>query len=130
MGALRWRHQREHEAAVRALYEDRGMPGAPKVHYGYDTTGREVLHALVSHEEWQPGELRWHVSISGPERVPTWSEVAAALHELRPGVPFVMGVPPRSWWMNVHSDVLHAWETTDALLIDQWRANRRGDAPS
>jgi hypothetical protein len=52
------------------------------------------------------------------------------LHALRPGVPFVLGIPPRSWWMNIHPHVLHAWETRDWLLIDQWRANRRGDAPS
>jgi hypothetical protein len=80
-----------------------------------------VLHVLVSREEWRPGDERWHISISGPGRVPTWSEIAETCHELRPGVPFVLGVPPRSMWMNVHKDVLHALETKDDAMLEQWR---------
>lgn len=122
----------EHEAQVRELYERRGAPAAsiPVVHYGYDATGNDVLHALVSREEWMKGDERWHISISAADRVPSWDEVAFTVHTLRPGVPFVMGVPPRSWWLNLHANVLHAWETKDWALIDQWRANRRGDTPS
>lgn len=53
-----------------------------------------------------------------------------AAHDLRPGVPFCMGVPPRLWWMNVHPNVLHLWETRDDGLIEEWRANAQGHAPS
>jgi hypothetical protein len=43
-------------------------------------------------------------------------------------VPFVVGVPPRSWWMNVHPDVLHLVETRDQALIESWRDERQGHA--
>jgi hypothetical protein len=73
---------------------------------------------------------RWHLSISSDVRLPTWDELVSAAHELRPGVVFVIGVPPRSWWLNVHPNCLHLWEMHDANLAAQWRSERRGDAPS
>jgi hypothetical protein len=85
---------------------------------------------LTSREEWQPGDERWHVSIAAADRVPTWNEIAHTLHSLRPGVPFVLGVPPRSWWMNVNPYVLHAWETKDWNLIEQWRHESHGHTPT
>ena len=128
---LSWRRQPEHEAKIRAMYEaDGSVDAAPQVHYGFDRDGVDRLHVLTSREEWVPGDVRWHVSISAEGRVPTWNEITEALHNLRPGVPFVLGVPPRSWWLNVHPYVLHAWETKDQPLLGQWRANRRGDTPS
>ena len=42
----------------------------------------------------------------------------------------VMGVPPRSFWMNVHPDVLHLWEPRDEAMIEQWRANALGQVPT
>jgi hypothetical protein len=125
---MRWKRHHEHEAAVRRLWESRGAGEfTPKVFYGYDLTGREVLHALVGREPVAPGDDRWHISLSAAGRVPTWDELANAAHELRPGVAFVAGVPPRSWWINIHEHVLHLWETTDANLLAQWRSERRGD---
>jgi hypothetical protein len=94
------------------------------------------LTALVGHEPTGPdGRKRWHVSIRYGDpghngRVPLWDELVTAAHELRPGVPFVLGIPPRSWWMNVHPHVLHIWETFDQDLIEQWREERQGDAPT
>lgn len=73
------------------------------------------------------GEIRWHISLEGPDRLPTWDEMAEAAHALRPGVGFVIGVPPRSLWMNLADNVLHLWETKDAGLEAEWRANARGD---
>jgi hypothetical protein len=75
-------------------------------------------------------DLRWHMSMVGPERVPTWNEMAEACHTLRPGVVFVMGIPPRSWWVNVHDDCLHAREVRDDRLTDAWRSERAGHTPS
>jgi hypothetical protein len=89
-----------------------------------------LLAAVVSRDEIEPGDHRWHVSIQHRDRVPTWEEMSASLHELRPGVAFALGVPPRSWWINVHPNVLHGWELRDGALIAQWRAERRGDRPS
>ena len=49
---------------------------------------------------------------------------------LQQGGEFVIGIPPRSWWMSVHPHVLHLIETKDELLIENWKANARGDEPS
>jgi hypothetical protein len=76
-------------------------------------------------------DWRWHMSIAGRDmKVPAWETVSAVPHELRPGVPFVVGVPPKSWWINVHPGALHLWEFKDANLLAQWRAERRGDTPT
>jgi hypothetical protein len=93
------------------------------------------LSALVGREPFSDDDWRWHISVRfgnpGVDgRVPNWEEMVNAAHELRPGVVFVMGVPPRSWWMNVHPHVLHMHETRDELLIDQYRANAGGHTPS
>jgi hypothetical protein len=63
-------------------------------------------------------------------RIPSWEEMVNAAHELRPGVVFVIGVPPRSWWMSVHPHVLHLHETRDAALIAEFQANAMSHAPS
>lgn len=90
--------------------------------------GREPVD--LDSEDW-----RWHVSVRYGDpgvngRVPNWGELVETAHQLRPGVVFVIGVPPRSWWMNVHPDVLHLWETVDPHLVAEWRASSRGDRPS
>jgi hypothetical protein len=128
---LTFRRDPEAERAVRELYERSGMPdqAAPNAHTGFEGD-RAVLHVLTSREEWQPGDERWHVSITAADRVPTWNEIAHTLHALRPGVPFVLGVPSRSWWMNVNPHVLHAWETKDWNLIEQWRHESQGHTPT
>jgi hypothetical protein len=86
--------------------------------------------AIVSRDELVPGDDRWHLSISGENDVPPWSVIATIGHDLRPGVPMALGVPPRSWWINVHPHTLHLWELNDENLIDQWRAERRGQTPT
>jgi hypothetical protein len=99
----------------------------PPKHYQLGTE----LVAIVGREPTGPdGQQRWHISVSAKGRIPEWGEMVFAAHSLRPGVPFVMGVPPRSWWMSIHPHVLHMWQTYDANLILEWRDNRRGDTPS
>lgn len=86
--------------------------------------------------DWPGGEppraMRsgWHIALAHRDRIPVWEELAACAHDLRPGVPFALGVPPRSWWINVHPHVLHLWELRDWPLIEQWKAERRGDRPT
>jgi hypothetical protein len=87
---------------------------------------RDELSQDYDHEP----DPRWHLSMVGPNRVPTWNEMAEACHTLRPGVVFVMGIPPRSWWINIHPDCLHAWEVKDDNLTHQWRDERSGHTPS
>lgn len=129
-----WIRDRAHEEALRDLYARNAQPvsAAPRVFNGFATPFREeqLLRALLSREEWTPGDERWHLSVSGPQRVPTWDELAMTAHELRPGVPMVLGVPPRSQWMNRNEFVLHMWEVKDRGLIEQWRFEGRGDAPT
>lgn len=92
---------------------------------------RLELHALIS-RDLLPGETvpRWHISVSAPGGVPAWDQMVRAAHDLRPGVVFVLAVVPKSWWINVHPNVLHLTELRDTALIDQWRAEGRGDTPS
>jgi len=89
-----------------------------------------LLMALVGFEPVVKGDLRWHISVSHRDRVPSWEEMVEAAHDLRPGVAFVIGVPPRSWWVNVHPHCLHLWETKDLNLIAEWKRNARGDQPT
>ena len=89
-----------------------------------------LLAAIVSRDEIAPGDHRWHVSVQHRDRVPSWEEMAASAHELRPGVAFALGVPPKSWWVNVHPNVLHLWELRDEALIAQWRFERQGHEPT
>jgi hypothetical protein len=85
------------------------------------------LTALVGREPVGPRrdaleDLRWHISVAGTGRVPTWDEMVDATHSLRPGVVFCVPMPPRTWWINVHEHVLHVWEVKDANLINQWHS--------
>jgi hypothetical protein len=88
------------------------------------------LDAFVSRDPIRPDDPRWHISVRGPDRVPTWDELVGAAHSLRPGVVFCVPMPPRSWWINVHEDVLHLWEIRDANLEGQWEAEALGHEPT
>ena len=92
-----------------------------------------ALMALRTREPWGPqrDDLRWHISVRYGEigfngRVPDWEELVDAAHSLRPGVPFVIGVPTQNLWMSVHPHVLHLWETRDENMLHQWRENAGG----
>lgn len=96
------------------------------------------LTAFIGREPYGPyddPDVRWHISVryGNPGengRIPTWEEVVQTAHELRPGVVFVVGVPPRSWWLNVHPHVLHLVETRDEPLIESFRGQALAHAPS
>jgi hypothetical protein len=96
------------------------------------------LTAFVGREPYGPyddPDVRWHISVRYGDpgingRVPTWEELVQTAHELRPGVVFVVGIPPRSWWMNVHPDVLHLIETRDEALIQSYRDNAMAATPT
>lgn len=118
------------EADLHAAMKRGGWPSWSPMPTLYRCPG---YRALVGREHCggRPEDpLRWHISLSGPGRVPSWGELVEAAHLLRPGVPFVVSVPPRSMWMNVHPHVLHLWETGDAALIEEWKVNAQGDQPT
>lgn len=73
---------------------------------------------------------RWHISVAGQSDVPRWRDLVVIGHEVRPGVVFVVGVPPQSWWMSIHPHCLHLWEVKDANLCEQWLSERMGVDPS
>lgn len=113
-----------------AFYERAGVE-APRVYQHPNgltaLMGRENISTSQRHPD-----LRWHISVRHGDpgmdgRIPSWEELVATAHELRPGVPFVVGVPPKSWWLNVHPHVLHLYETTDHALLATWQAERQGD---
>lgn len=92
----------------------------------------ELHQALLSRDEVPPGnESRWHISLSKAEHledpdchdVPTWRDLVAVVHQLRPGVTFAVGIPPRNMWMNHNPNVLHAWEIRDPGLEEAFRVN-------
>lgn len=116
-----WQRDREWEAALPAAGWNGERPTAWR---------KGELQALVSRDEIAPGDMRWHISLAHRDRVPNWNELAGTAHALRPGVPFAIGVPPRSWWINVHKNILHLYELKDANLIAQWRLERQGHTPS
>jgi hypothetical protein len=96
---------------------------------------RDKLTVLMGREPYANEDWRWHLSIRYGDpgldgRIPTWEELVNTAHELRPGVPFVIGIPPRSWWMSVHPHVLHIVETKDEAMVEMWRNNARGDRPT
>ena len=96
---------------------------------------RDGRTCLVGREPYAKDDLRWHISLRYGDpgedgRLPTWEELVNTAHEMRPGVPFVIGIPPRSLWMNVHPHVLHMVETKDEAMIENWRQNARGHRPT
>lgn len=65
---------------------------------------------------WLPPDqlLLWHLSISHPERYPTWDEVADARYELVPAeVTMAMLLPPPEQYLNEHPYCFHLWQIDD-----------------
>lgn len=70
---------------------------------------------------------RWHLSISRPDRLPSWREISAARDRFIPAdVVLCVPFPPRKWWLNIHNFCLHLVETRDTELIEQWKYEGEG----
>ena len=62
---------------------------------------------------WLPeSELNlWHLSISHPDRYPTWDEIADARYALIPDdVTMAMLLPPSGEYVNAHEHCFHLWQ--------------------
>lgn len=87
----------------------------------------EAYYAILSRDEIARGDLRWHISLSrradlgNGDEVPLWRVLVAVAHKLRPGVAFIVPVPPENCWMNQNPNVLHVNETKDINLVANWR---------
>jgi len=64
-------------------------------------------HILAGQE---PG-IGWHLSISCRNGYPTWDEIRFARYQLIPDeVTVAMILPPRSEYINIHSNCFHLYE--------------------
>lgn len=73
------------------------------------------LTAIVSRDDG-----RLHLSVSHRDRIPTWEELGIARDALLPAdLHFVLLHPPRRYWININSRVLHLWESRDKELIER-----------
>jgi hypothetical protein len=62
------------------------------------------------------GEWLWHLSISHPDRHPTWDEMKAARYRLLSnGLCFGILLPPPEYYVNLPAQdhVFHIWEIQD-----------------
>jgi hypothetical protein len=69
------------------------------------------------------GEMRWHLTISCPDRHPSWDEIKTARYRLLgPDTVMAMILPPVADYVNVASQdhVMQLWEIEDAAQI--WSA--------
>lgn len=98
----------------------------------YQSGERTQYSILVGYEDIGRGakDLRWHISVAHRQHLPAWEHLVEIAHELRPGVVFVVGIPPRSHWMNVHPNCLHLWSMKDDALAHQWMEERQGHTPT
>jgi hypothetical protein len=53
----------------------------------------------------------WHLSISHPDRYPTWDEIKAARFRFLPNdVTMAMLLPPKEEYVNLHPNCFQLWE--------------------
>jgi len=71
---------------------------------------------LVSRDATPTGQ-RWHLSISHPDRYPTWEEIKKARYQLLPlDIVMVQVLPPPGDYVNIHPNTFHLWETFDRAV--------------
>jgi hypothetical protein len=73
-------------------------------------------NVLLGHEPVLGDELRWHLTISHPDRHPTWDEIKTAKYRLTgPDMPMAMLLPPIEFYINFKAQdhVMQIWEVVD-----------------
>lgn len=72
------------------------------------------MKVAVGHELYGEKWLKWHISVSRPDRCPTWDELKQAKYSLLPaGVDVEMQIIfPRKAedYVDIHQFCLHLWE--------------------
>ena len=57
---------------------------------------------------------KWHLSISHPNRYPTWDEIKKARYKFMPkDITAAMFLPPEKEYINVHPNCFHLWQIID-----------------
>jgi hypothetical protein len=108
---------------VRARYTESALPsGTVAAHRIVGGRGlrmfvRDGCTIWIAREPEGGGPLRWHLSISRADRLPTWDEVRDARYALLPDeIVMVMVLPPRAAYVNAHEYCFHLWESLDPHL--------------
>lgn len=56
----------------------------------------------------------YHMSISHPNRYPTWDEIKEARYRFAPDdVTMAMLLPPKEEYVNIHENCFHLWQIED-----------------
>lgn len=67
--------------------------------------------------------FRWHLSISHPDRYPTWDQIKHARYALLEDVEYmVMILPPKSEYVNIHENCFHLNEFLDGDRVSETAA--------
>ena len=107
MSALEWREGHLEDSYIAMMRQN----GSEDLHW-YE---RGPVRALVSRDG--PEKL-WHISISCEKRYPSWEELKKARYDLLPDeITVAMYLPPKSEYVNVHSNCFHWIEVRESRLI-------------
>lgn len=92
-------------------FEYVGIPPLPPECHDAREFRMGALKVFVSQDD---DERVWHLSISHPQRYPTWDEIHRARYELIPdNVTMAMFLPPKSEYVNLHNNCFHLHETRE-----------------
>lgn len=85
------------------------------------------LETVVAQEPFGPGgQIGWHISISHPDRYPTYDEIKKARYDLVPdNVTMAMLFPPSIQFVNVHPNCFHLFQLFEEQVPDLFRAEKR-----
>lgn len=95
---------------LRLAYRASGMRGIRRFEMG------ECTILLSRDPAGVDGERLWHLTISCPERHPTWDEIKTARYRLLPlDLTFAMLLPPPEHYVNLpeQDHVFQLWESMD-----------------
>jgi hypothetical protein len=81
---------------------------------GYALRKGSKIRAIISAAFELDGRKWVHLSISRPDRLPTWEELRKAKDELLGDVEAYMVIPPRARYVNLHPHVLHLFTCATA----------------
>jgi hypothetical protein len=77
-------------------------------------SGAQLFESLALRALRSNDDGRWHISVSRPNRYPSWDELADARYDLGPlDVEMAMILPPPSRYVNINKWVFHVWEVPD-----------------
>lgn len=121
MGAIPGTHERGfvEEPIVELAVPDevRRMVHGPRRDLPLHRFGMGECNIMLGHEpSWATGEQRWHLTISCPDRHPSWDEIKTARYRLcGPDTVMAMVLPPADLYVNVESQdhVMQLWEIDD-----------------